>query len=97
MDLTEVKRVLQRLDEYSTRYWVLGGWGVDALVGRQTREHRDLDLAIDAAQWDTCLDAVAALDYTLETDWWPIRVELASSLGWVELHPVRFAESGDGV
>jgi lincosamide nucleotidyltransferase A/C/D/E len=97
VDLTEVQRVLQTLDEHAARYWVLGGWGVDALVGRQTREHRDLDLAIDEAQWDTCLDAVAALGYTLETDWWPIRVELASPLGWVDLHPVRFAESGDGV
>jgi lincosamide nucleotidyltransferase A/C/D/E len=70
---------------------------VDALVGRQTREHRDLDLAVDVTQWDTCLDVAAALDYTLETDWWPIRVELASPQGWVDLHPVRFAESGDGV
>lgn len=24
--------------------WVGGGWGIDALVGRQTRQHRDLDL-----------------------------------------------------
>lgn len=24
-----------------------GGWGVDALLGRQTREHEDLDIAID--------------------------------------------------
>jgi lincosamide nucleotidyltransferase A/C/D/E len=26
--------------------WVAGGWGVDALVGRQTRRHYDLDLVI---------------------------------------------------
>jgi len=25
------------------RLWVDGGWGVDALLGRQTRPHRDLD------------------------------------------------------
>ena len=81
MDLDEVERVLERLDDHSVRYWVLGGWGVDALVGRQTREHRDL--AVDATQWDTCLNVAAALDYTLETDWWPIRVEtsLAARLG----------------
>jgi lincosamide nucleotidyltransferase A/C/D/E len=97
VDLDEVERVLQRLVDHSVRYWVLGGWGVDALVGRQTREHRDLDLAVDATQWDTCLDVAAALDYAVETDWWPIRVELASRRGWVDLHPVRFAESGDGV
>jgi lincosamide nucleotidyltransferase A/C/D/E len=24
--------------------WVVGGWGVDALLGRQTRAHKDLDV-----------------------------------------------------
>ncbi len=24
--------------------WVVGGWGVDALLGRQTRTHKDLDV-----------------------------------------------------
>ena len=97
MELHEVERVLDRLDQEAIRYWVLGGWGVDALVGRQTRQHRDLDLAIDEAQWDAGLDALAALGYAVETDWWPIRVELSAPHGWADLHPVRFAESGDGV
>jgi lincosamide nucleotidyltransferase A/C/D/E len=26
--------------------WIDGGWGVDALLGRQTREHGDLDLGV---------------------------------------------------
>ena len=28
------------------RCWVMGGWGVDALVGMQTREHHDLDVLV---------------------------------------------------
>ena len=28
------------------RCWVMGGWGVDALVGSQTRPHHDLDLLV---------------------------------------------------
>ncbi len=28
------------------RCWVMGGWGVDALVGSQTREHHDLDVLV---------------------------------------------------
>jgi lincosamide nucleotidyltransferase A/C/D/E len=27
-------------------YWVMGGWGVDALLGRVTREHKDLDILV---------------------------------------------------
>lgn len=30
--------------------WVDGGWGVDALLGRQTRPHADLDLAVPLPQ-----------------------------------------------
>ena len=26
--------------------WIDGGWGIDALLGRQTREHQDLDIAV---------------------------------------------------
>jgi lincosamide nucleotidyltransferase A/C/D/E len=29
------------------RYWVAGGWGADALLAEQTREHVDLDLVLD--------------------------------------------------
>ena len=34
-------------DGLGVTYWVDGGWGVDALLGEQTREHADLDLALD--------------------------------------------------
>jgi hypothetical protein len=27
--------------------WIDGGWGVDALLGKQTRQHKDLDIAIE--------------------------------------------------
>jgi lincosamide nucleotidyltransferase A/C/D/E len=27
--------------------WIDGGWGVDALLGLQTRSHKDLDIVIE--------------------------------------------------
>lgn len=78
--------------------WVAGGWGVDALVGEQTREHRDLDLAIDADDEAGALRTLAGLGYTIETDWRPVRVELAAAgARWVDLHPVRFDLDGNGL
>lgn len=38
--------------------WLDGGWGVDALLGRQTRPHRDLDILIPT---DDAVRLVAAL------------------------------------
>ncbi len=37
------------LDDSGVRWWVTGGWGVDLLLGRQTRPHNDVDIWIDAA------------------------------------------------
>lgn len=43
--MMSAERVLDLLDLLVDRgldVWVDGGWGVDALAGRQTREHGDL-------------------------------------------------------
>jgi lincosamide nucleotidyltransferase A/C/D/E len=93
MDASAVLEVLSVLE----RVWVAGGWGVDALVGEQTRAHRDLDLALDADHEATVLAALAGLGYAIETDWRPARLELAApGARWVDLHPVRFDASGHG-
>jgi lincosamide nucleotidyltransferase A/C/D/E len=41
-----VLAVLDLLAAAEVRVWVAGGWGVDALLGRQTRRHCDVDLII---------------------------------------------------
>jgi lincosamide nucleotidyltransferase A/C/D/E len=78
-------------------HWIGGGWGVDALVGAQTRPHRDLDLALDAARLGEAVRLLGELGYAPETDWRPVRLELAAAgERWVDLHPVVFDGSGDG-
>jgi lincosamide nucleotidyltransferase A/C/D/E len=34
------------LSTNSIQVWLLGGWGIDALLGQQTRPHKDIDLHI---------------------------------------------------
>jgi lincosamide nucleotidyltransferase A/C/D/E len=93
----EVTNVLDALADAGVRSWVGGGWGVAVLVGRQTRQHRDLDLAIDADQLQTCLDTLRRLGYVTETDDLPVRIELAATgRGWVDVHPVTFDAEGHG-
>jgi hypothetical protein len=43
---TDVVEILGWLSAASVDVWLDGGWGVDALVGEQTREHNDLDLIV---------------------------------------------------
>ncbi len=42
----EVIRIVGLLERQGLSVWLDGGWGVDALAGRQTRPHDDLDVAI---------------------------------------------------
>ncbi|MGA8978140.1 MAG: hypothetical protein WB473_03390 [Pedococcus sp.] len=94
----EVLEVLDALSGADVRHWVGGGWGVDALVGVQTRAHRDLDLAVDTVDHDACMAALASLGYAIETDWLPVRVEVAAAGDrWVDVHPVSFDAQGLGL
>ena len=48
-DIKEYGKILDLynwLDNNGIIVWIDGGWGVDALLGRQTREHADLDIAV---------------------------------------------------
>lgn len=90
--------VCAALADAGVRYWLVGGWGVDALVGRQTRPHRDLDLLVDADDEALRLGVLADLGYAVETDWRPVRVEVVRpGSGWVDVHPVVFDAAGNGV
>jgi lincosamide nucleotidyltransferase A/C/D/E len=38
--------IIRLFDQLHIDVCIDGGWGVDALLGRQTRKHEDLDIAI---------------------------------------------------
>lgn len=48
----DVLYVLDILEAAGIEVWVHGGWGVDALLGEQTRAHNDLDIAIRTEDLD---------------------------------------------
>ncbi len=46
MTLPDVIAIVQLFDQHRLDFHVDGGWGVDALLGGQTRAHADLDIAV---------------------------------------------------
>lgn len=44
----DVVEIYRDLDQFGVTIWIDGGWAVDAVVGRQTRAHDDLDIAVEA-------------------------------------------------
>ena len=97
MSATEVLRVLDALDGAGIRAGITGGWGIDALLRRETRAHGDLDLGVDAEDVDPAVEALEPLGYALTSDERPGRVVLVSGVGQVDLHPIVWARSGAGV
>lgn len=75
-----------------------GGWGIDALVGRETRAHNDIDLFVQRGDYQRFVDLIAdegfsevAASFTTEdhTVW----QDEAGRI--VDLHCFDFAENGD--
>ncbi|MEV0732615.1 aminoglycoside nucleotidyltransferase [Polymorphospora sp. NPDC050346] len=59
MDAADVVVLLGRLADHGVEVCVGGGWGVDALLGEQTREHSDLDVWLPAAHLERLFVAFA--------------------------------------
>ena len=97
MDAAEVLRVLDALDASGVRVGITGGWGIDALLRRETREHGDVDLGIDAGAVEGAIEALRPLGYELAVDERPARAVLRSEVGQVDLHPIVWDGSGAGV
>jgi lincosamide nucleotidyltransferase A/C/D/E len=93
--------VLELIDLFESsgvEVWIDGGWGVDALIGRQTRPHDDLDLVVDLAHAQRIQELLGPLGFTLEEDHLPVRFVVSSSeIGRVDFHTVTFDADGGGV
>jgi lincosamide nucleotidyltransferase A/C/D/E len=96
MSAEDVVEVLDRLETAGVAPSVAGGWAVDALLGHPTREHGDLDLAVDAADIDRAIDALGALGLVIDVDERPARLALGDGRRAVDLHPVSWDADGSG-
>ncbi len=98
MAADEVLAVLATLRRAGVAVHVGGGWGVDALLGRQTRAHRDLDLMFAAEHEAEALAALAAAGYRESLDQRPVRFVVTGPAGReVDLHPLVFAPDGSAL
>ena len=95
MNAEDVAEILGRLQEADIWFCVEGGWGVDALLGEQTREHSDLDLGVRLEDVDRICTALA--EFGRDDSEWPSSVVLVDERGRrVDAHPLRFDVNGDG-
>jgi lincosamide nucleotidyltransferase A/C/D/E len=74
-----------------------GGWGVDALLERETRVHEDLDLVVALSDVPRIVEALRPLGFTRHEDHLPVRFVLRSEEEQLDFHTVTFDPEGGGV
>jgi lincosamide nucleotidyltransferase A/C/D/E len=59
MTAAQASQIVESASAAGVQIWLMGGWGIDALLGRETREHHDLDILVSTTD-------LPALDSWLE-------------------------------
>jgi lincosamide nucleotidyltransferase A/C/D/E len=102
MGVREVLDVLAVLDRAGVPCWLVGGWGVDALLGTQTRKHPDVDLAIEGSYLEPALQALQGDGFTVRQreslpNWMPTMIVLRDERRrWIELMVVDVSAPSPG-
>jgi lincosamide nucleotidyltransferase A/C/D/E len=92
MTAAEVLEILDRLDAAGIEWWIDGGWGVDALLGRETRPHDDVDFAARAEDIER-LPAIFSEFHHVYEDQLPSAYVLRDPRGrQLDFHPLEFDE-----
>ncbi|MEJ8639644.1 nucleotidyltransferase domain-containing protein [Streptomyces sp. MS2.AVA.5] len=98
MTADDVLLVLALLRRAEVDVWIGGGWGIDALLGEQTRDHRDLDLMHRQDQEAAVMSALSAEGFEETLDWRPVRFVVTAPDGReIDLHPLVFSDEGSAI
>ena len=98
MSGADVLKVVTALESAGVGVWINGGWGVDALVGEQTRPHDDLDVFISSGHIGLSQKALLPLGFELMIDELPQGFVLRdASDRRVDFHPLDIQPDDRGI
>ena len=95
MNEYDVVDLLKAVERFNITVWIGGGWGVDALIGSQTRPHNDIDVYLDRVNADSFIEILNSkcysevkMEYTTESH----TIWQNSSDHIIDLHLIEFKE-----
>ncbi|MCL2280665.1 nucleotidyltransferase family protein [Candidatus Saccharibacteria bacterium] len=100
MPANEVVEILRLLEQNNVEVYVDGGWGIDALLGEQTRKHGDLDIALSHKHVPKLRELLEARGYkdVPRDDTRECNFVLGDTNGHqVDVHSYTFDENGKNV
>jgi lincosamide nucleotidyltransferase A/C/D/E len=96
----DVVEIVRLLESHGIDVWIVGGWGVDALIGEQTREHLDLDVIVRSEDIKRLRELLGEHGFKHLHDWpeaFESFVLVDDRERKVDVHPVAFNEAGESV
>jgi lincosamide nucleotidyltransferase A/C/D/E len=97
MPAEEAVSIMRMLEDAGIRTWLEGGWGVDALVSRQTRDHGDLDLFIELGEVDAVRTLLSAEGFAEVLGGRPANFVMRDGALEVDLHVLERDADGNGL
>jgi len=65
----EVVRIYALLEQNAFPTWLVGGWGIDALLGEHTRPHKDMDILVRLDDVARLRERLSREGFTLKLLW----------------------------
>jgi lincosamide nucleotidyltransferase A/C/D/E len=62
-------QIIHLLESNDIPVWLVGGWGIDSMLGRQTREHKDLDILLQRDDLQKAKHLLENVGYSLKEIW----------------------------
>ena len=98
MHAQDVLTIVSSLAAAGVPVWLDGGWGIDALVGEQTRPHTDLDVVIALHDVQAAQEVLGQHYFVLIEDELPTRFVLRDDHDRrIDFHTVTFDGKGGGI
>ena len=90
--------LLQLFKRAGLEVWLDGGWAVDAVLGAQTRPHKDVDIILRVADLPKLRDTMRGRGFEIQDGGTESNFVLADGSGLeVDVHAIVFDQDGNGV
>jgi lincosamide nucleotidyltransferase A/C/D/E len=98
MSAESAVRIISELEELGIKTILDGGWGIDALLESQTREHTDIDFLVESKDFEKLKEYLDKNRFE-QTDkfnkWWHMSFENESLI--IDTHVIEFDEVGKAI
>ncbi|MBC7001370.1 nucleotidyltransferase family protein [Photobacterium sp. BZF1] len=99
MTADKVIQIYSLFQQSAITVWIDGGWGIDALLGQQTRNHSDLDIVIQIHDVEKAIQILQEKGYIkpAEANVGDHNFVMIGDTDQIDFHVVCFDDDGKGI